>query len=170
MNWRSPKMSLPESGQTVFVMLAPHKDRGDLLSSAMSIQIVCGVATYSQDGKQLEIQNYDELGMGNIGWSFGINSDSDEPRAMAWVPVQEMFERYTKLSVVPSEPSASPTTEVPQELLDAENRCPEVKFVQDCREFFNQRGFLSVKQRSALTFSGTPNRRHRQFCGWDPES
>lgn len=55
---------------------------------------------------------------------------------------------------------------VPQELLDAEERCPDVKFVQSCRKFFNSKGFLSESQRRALTFSGTPNRRARQF-GFD---
>ena len=54
-------------------------------------------------------------------------------------------------------------TEAPKELLDAEDRCPEVKFVKSCREFFERRGFLSEAQRNALTFSGTRNRRYRQF-------
>lgn len=52
---------------------------------------------------------------------------------------------------------------VPQELLDAERRCPNVKFVNSCRAFFEKRGFLSAAQRRALTFSGTPFRRERQF-------
>lgn len=56
-----------------------------------------------------------------------------------------------------------PTPGAPQELIDAENRIPDCKFVQSCRNFFEDRGFLSAKQRRALTFSGTPNRRRRQF-------
>lgn len=56
--------------------------------------------------------------------------------------------------------------EAPKELLDAEDRCPEVKFVKSCREFFDRRGFLSGAQRNALTYSGTPNRRYRQSNGY----
>lgn len=97
MNWRNPKDELPIQGQKVWVMLAPHKDRGDLLSSAMSIKIVCGEASYSRDGKRLEIQNYDELGEGSIGWSFKRGSQYDDSElAIAWVPVQEVFERNLK--------------------------------------------------------------------------
>jgi hypothetical protein len=71
MNWRDPKKELPYQGQRVWVMLQPHKERGSLLESAMSIQIVCGEAFYpSTDPKSLEIQNWDELGQDAIGWSF----------------------------------------------------------------------------------------------------
>jgi len=96
MNWRNPKEELPKQGQRVWVMLAPHKDRGSLLESAMSIQVVCGEASYSTDGKLLEIQNNDELGEGAIGWSFeDYLKDSEygdyQPKAIGWVPVEEMF-------------------------------------------------------------------------------
>lgn len=97
MNWRDPRSELPFQGQRVWVMLEPHKDRGSFLDSAMSIQIVCGEACYSNDGKFLEIQNYDELGQGGIGWSFAEQRKDDEeygnyqPRATAWIPVEEMF-------------------------------------------------------------------------------
>lgn len=75
-------------------MLAPHKERGSLLDSAMSIQIVCGEASYSRDGKLLEIQNYDELGQGAIGWSFEDSEFNDyQKRAIGWIPVEEMFEK-----------------------------------------------------------------------------
>lgn len=57
----------------------------------------------------------------------------------------------------------------PKELIAAEKRCPDVKFVKSCREFFNKRGFLSEKQRNALTYAGTPNRKRRYFCGDDPQ-
>ena len=50
----------------------------------------------------------------------------------------------------------------PQELLDAEAR-HNSKFVQSCRNHFESKGFLSEAQLEALTFSGTPNRRARQF-------
>lgn len=58
---------------------------------------------------------------------------------------------------------------VPKELRDAEARCPEVKFVQSCRAFFNRRGFLSASQRYHLRYSGTPNRRYNQSYENDPE-
>lgn len=100
MNWRYPNKELPYQGQKVWVMLEPHKERGSLLDSAMSIQIVCGEASYgAADPTSLEIQNYDELGLGGIGWSFIDYRKDDEdygdyqPRAIAWIPVEEMFER-----------------------------------------------------------------------------
>jgi len=58
-----------------------------------------------------------------------------------------------------------PDNPTPQELLDAEDRCPDVRFVKSCRAFFEKRGFLSDKQKRALTFAGTRNRRSRQFHG-----
>lgn len=61
-----------------------------------------------------------------------------------------------------------PIDNAPQELKDAEKRCPDVKFVQSCRAFYEKRGFLSDKQRNCLRYSGTPNRRHRQFYGHEP--
>lgn len=60
-------------------------------------------------------------------------------------------------------------TEVPKELLDAEDRCPNVKFVKSCRAFFDKKGFLSAAQRNALTYSGTPNRRYNQGNGYSPD-
>lgn len=56
----------------------------------------------------------------------------------------------------------------PQELKDAEKRCPDVKFVQSCRSFYEKRGFLSNAQLDALRYSGTPNRRKRQFWRNEP--
>lgn len=70
---------------------------------------------------------------------------------------QEQEELNGEDEFLPDAPDA------PQELLDAEERCPEVKFVQSCRAFFDARGFLSAAQRNALTYAGTPNRRRRQF-------
>jgi hypothetical protein len=66
------------------------------------------------------------------------------------------------------EDPSMPENEAPKELLDAEERCPEVKFVKSCREFFDRRGFLSVAQRNALRYSGTPYRRQRQHYGDEP--
>lgn len=63
-----------------------------------------------------------------------------------------------------------PEDNAPQELKDAEARCPEVKFVQSCRKFFNERGFLSAKQRDALRYSGTKNRRYNYSNGYEPDS
>jgi hypothetical protein len=92
MNWRNPKKELPKQFQKVWVMLQPHKDRGSLLDSAMSIQNVCGEASYSTDGGFLEIQNNDELGQGFIGWSFENSIFSEyQPIAIAWMSVEEMF-------------------------------------------------------------------------------
>jgi len=59
-----------------------------------------------------------------------------------------------------------PEDPTPKELLDAEQRVPHSAFVQSCRAFFDKRGFLSDKQKRALTFAGTPNRRQRQFSPW----
>ena len=59
-----------------------------------------------------------------------------------------------------------PEDEAPKELKDAEERVPHSAFVQSCRAFFEKRGFLSDKQKRALTFAGTPNRRRRQFGPW----
>lgn len=57
----------------------------------------------------------------------------------------------------------------PQELLDAEERCPEVKFVKSCWAFYNKKGFLTGNQKNALKYAGTPNRKYRQRSGYDPE-
>lgn len=63
-----------------------------------------------------------------------------------------------------------PEDPAPQELRDAESRCPDVKFVQSCRAFYEKRGFLSAAQRNALRYTGTPNRRYNYENGYDPES
>lgn len=88
MNWRNPKKDLPKDRQMVWIMLSPHKDRGGLLKSAPSIEIVCG-EFYSDDNR---VENYDELGMGAIEWQLGGKIDYSrgfEP-AIAWLPVEEM--------------------------------------------------------------------------------
>lgn len=68
----------------------------------------------------------------------------------------------------PQEEPGPDEPEAPKELLDAERRCPNVKFVKSCREFFERRGFLSDAQKRALTFSGTSFRRARQFNHFTP--
>jgi hypothetical protein len=92
MNWRNPKKQLPEENQKVWVMLEPHKRRGGLLESAPSIEIVCGEAFFY--GQNLcRVDNYDELGMGNIGWNLGKLPDDfiyNESYGIAWIPVEEM--------------------------------------------------------------------------------
>jgi hypothetical protein len=62
-----------------------------------------------------------------------------------------------------------PEDNVPQELKDAEARCPDVKFVQSCRAFYEKRGFLSAAQRNALRYTGTKNRRRNYSNGYEPE-
>ena len=86
MNWRNPKEELPKDGHTVWVMLEPHKDRGSLQNSAMSIEIVCGEFNKASG----LVENYDELGLGAIHWAL---SGDDEGRgtAIAWLPVSEMW-------------------------------------------------------------------------------
>ena len=67
------------------------------------------------------------------------------------------------------EPTPEPPKDwAPQELKDAEKRCPDVKFVQSCRSFYEKRGFLSNAQLDALRYSGTPFRRRNQAYGYDP--
>lgn len=96
MNWRDPKKQLPEENQTIWVMLEPHKRRGGLLESAPSIEIVCGEAfTRSFAGTSYcRVNNYDELGMGGIGWNLGKLPDDftyNESYGIAWLPVEEMI-------------------------------------------------------------------------------
>lgn len=79
---------------------------------------------------------------------------------------QELIENHIYDESMNGPEFDGPDDSTPKELLDAEERCPEIKFVQSCRAFFEKRGFLSVAQKRALTFSGTPNRRSRQF-GWE---
>lgn len=89
-NWINPAYCLPKDGQKVWVMLSPRQNRGTFLNSAMSIQIVCGVAAVYED--RCAVRNWDELGLGSILWHFkapeGYNFD--EPIAMAWIPVEDM--------------------------------------------------------------------------------
>lgn len=90
MKWRDPAKELPVDGQTVWVLLAPHKDRGSLLKSAMSMEIVCG-EVYSNENV-IRVENMDELGMGSIGW-YLVRPDNfiyDESYGIAWLPVEEL--------------------------------------------------------------------------------
>lgn len=91
MNWINPDAALPKQGETVWIMLYPHKERGNFLNSAMSIEIVCGVVGFTSDGL-CRVENYDELGMGGVGWYLTIPEDFDwsEPAGMAWLPLKEM--------------------------------------------------------------------------------
>lgn len=91
MNWRNPEIELPKEGQKVWIMLEPHKDRGSLLESAMSIQVVCGEATYLSDGKACLIENGDELGSGDIAWVLGDYESDYSEYAFAWLPVEEFI-------------------------------------------------------------------------------
>lgn len=90
MNWRNPRKILPEDGQIVCVMLEPHKNRGTLKGSAMSIQIVCGEVEYNTGEGAPRVNNYDELGMGNVCWTFQKDPHPYEERIIAWIPVEEM--------------------------------------------------------------------------------
>ena len=95
MNWRNPEEELPGSDEIVWGMLEPHKDRGGLLKSAPSIEIVAGWVNYGSDGSVV-IQNADELGQGSIMWYIKLptNEDNyyinDNEHVIAWLPVEEM--------------------------------------------------------------------------------
>lgn len=79
---------------------------------------------------------------------------------------QDLFER----GELPEGPEFDgPKDEAPQELRDAENRCPDVKFVKSCRAFYTRRGFLSEVQRNALRYAGTKNRRSNYWSGYEPD-
>jgi hypothetical protein len=78
----------------------------------------------------------------------------------------DMFDRGEPLP----EEEDMPDNPVPQELLDAEDRCPNVKFVKSCRAFFEKRGFLSDAQKNALRYAGTKNRRNNYWNGYEPWS
>ena len=90
MRWRDPKQELPKEGQTVWVMLAPHKDRGSLRDSVMSIQILCGETSYARDGSSCRVDNGDELGRGNISWYLQNCPHYEDDEVIAWLPVEEM--------------------------------------------------------------------------------
>lgn len=97
MKWRNPKNDLPKSGERVWVMLAPHKYRGSLLASAMSIEIACGEASWSNDNDACRVENGDELGSGSISWYlFATDNYRDRylqygyVEAIAWLPLTEM--------------------------------------------------------------------------------
>lgn len=95
MNWRNPKKELPEDDQIVWCMLKPHKDRGNLLESAPSIEIVCGWVTETQTG--IIVDNADELGHGCISWYLTKHPDGYGSDVLAWLPVTEMiFPDWTK--------------------------------------------------------------------------
>jgi hypothetical protein len=91
MRWRKPEDELPGEGQRVWVMVSPHKDRGGLWESAMSIHIVCGETSYSADRTTCRVDNGDELGQGNVSWYLAGNLYDENERAIAWMPVAEMF-------------------------------------------------------------------------------
>lgn len=86
MNWRNPKKEFPEPGEVVWGLLDPHKQRGSLLESAPSMQIICGWADL--DGSIMRIENADELGFGNIEWSSEDNNSTE--KIIAWLPLNEM--------------------------------------------------------------------------------
>lgn len=92
MNWINPRYSLPKEGQTVWVMLYPHKERGNFLNSAMSIEIVCGEVSFSNDGTSCRVENCDELGMGAVSWYLKAPEDFryGEPLGMAWLPLEDV--------------------------------------------------------------------------------
>lgn len=94
MNWRNPKKELPKQDQKVWVMLEPHKERGSLQESAMSIQIVCGEVCHGTYGDTKEkyciIENYDELGWGSLSWKLAGAEDGTIAWVIAWLPVEEM--------------------------------------------------------------------------------
>lgn len=79
---------------------------------------------------------------------------------------QELFESGEPLPEEMDMPE--PEDNAPQELKDAEKRCPDVKFVKSCRAFYEKRGFLSDRQRNALRYTGTRNRRYNYWAGYDP--
>lgn len=90
MNWCNPKENLPTDNQMVWVMLEPHKNRGRLLDSSPSIEIVCGWTSHDNDGS-CRVENEDELGLGNISWYLVSKGKSySEYNAIAWLPVNEM--------------------------------------------------------------------------------
>ena len=97
MNWRDPKIEMPRQGQYVWLYLRPHKDRGSLIKSAASTQIVCGEVAYYSYGdfgeRYCVIHNYDELGSGSISWHLGLLPDEysyNQEDGIAWIPVEEM--------------------------------------------------------------------------------
>lgn len=90
MNWRNPKNALPQDGQMVWIMLRPHKYKGNLLASAPSIEIVAG-ETYRPNSKDVRIENNDELGMGSISWVLKGEKSLYGEDAIAWLPVEEMI-------------------------------------------------------------------------------
>lgn len=87
--WRDPENELPEDNEIIWAMLEPHKNRGSLLKSAPSIQIVCGWA--SVHGDECSIENADELGWGSVSWKLKSKEYyGGDTRAIAWVPLEEM--------------------------------------------------------------------------------
>jgi hypothetical protein len=91
MKWRNPKNELPKDGQKVWALLAPRKNRGSLMDSMMSMQIVCGETSHASDGSSCRVDNGDELGQGNISWYLTGRPDYAEETVLAWLPVEEMF-------------------------------------------------------------------------------
>ena len=90
LNWRNPEKELPTDGQRVWVMLEPHKDRGSLFASAMSIEVCCGEVSWCNEGVECRVFNVDELGLGDISWVLRGELDGYDTRAIAWLPVDEM--------------------------------------------------------------------------------
>ena len=92
MKWRNPKKELPKDGDIVWIMLKPHKDRGSLINSSPSIEIVCGWA-YSNSKGAVIIDNNDELGMGSVMWDLRLPEGEYTIHGLAigWMPVEEMI-------------------------------------------------------------------------------
>lgn len=86
MKWKNVN-EIPDDDQLIWCMLNPHKKRGSLLQSAASIQIVCG---WYRDGS---VENADELGSGNITWSFS-DFNGYEEHVIAWMPVHDLILPY----------------------------------------------------------------------------
>lgn len=87
MNWRDPKKQLPKAGDKVWLLLPPHKPRGSLIDSAMSVEIVCGEVCHY--GHIVRVENNDELGQGNVAWLLQGESEFEE-NALYWLPLNEM--------------------------------------------------------------------------------
>ncbi len=88
MNWRNPSNELPPVNSTVWIMLEPHKERGTLLDSARSIQILCGEVWAF--GKYLHVVDNDENGRGSQHYILRGEPDHYEEHVMAWLPLEEM--------------------------------------------------------------------------------
>jgi len=89
MRWRDASKEMPKCGQKVWVLLHPHKVRGDWLDSAESIQILAGEAC--ETGNGMEVDNGDELGLGGICWKFEYDYSTVYEHIRGWMPLEEMI-------------------------------------------------------------------------------